>query len=83
MIMKKWQIFGIIVFIIMLALFILLVVPITKDTGDKINILLLGVDARDLEHPGNTDSISIISIDKSTKKLSLLSIPRDTRVKIH
>lgn len=48
MIMKKWQIFGIIVFIIMLALFILLVVPITKDTGDKINILLLGVDARDL-----------------------------------
>lgn len=80
--MKKWQIFGIIVFTIMVASFILLVIPITKDTGDKINILLLGVDARDLEHPGNTDSISIISIDKSTKEISLLSIPRDTRVKI-
>lgn len=80
--MNRLQIFGIIFFIIILALLIILVAPITKDTGEKINILLLGVDARDLEHPGNTDSISIISIDKSTKNVSLLSIPRDTRVKI-
>ena len=29
---------------------ILLVVPITKDTGDKINILLLGVDAVSYTH---------------------------------
>ncbi len=81
--MKKWQSIGIIGLILILALVILLAVPvIQKDTGEKINILLLGVDARDLEHPGNTDSISIISIDKNTKKLSLLSIPRDSRVKI-
>lgn len=80
--MKKLQILGIISLILILAIVILLFAPLTKDTGDKINILLLGVDARDLEHPGNTDSISIISIDKSTKEVSLLSIPRDTRVPI-
>ena len=82
--MKKLHIIGIIclILILIIALGIFLVGSPKKDTGDRINILLLGVDARDLQHPGNTDSISIISIDKSTKEVSLLSIPRDSRVKI-
>ena len=48
----------------------------------RINILLLGRDAQNSIYSGNTDSITILSIDKDTKKVSLLSIPRDAKVNI-
>jgi LCP family protein required for cell wall assembly len=56
----------------------------TSITGnrERVNILLLGADARTPEHNGFTDSITIFSIDKKTNELSLLSIPRDTMVEI-
>ncbi|MDP3624032.1 MAG: LCP family protein [Methanobacteriaceae archaeon] len=50
--------------------------------SERINILLLGSDARTPEHNGYTDSITILSIDKKTKEIFLLSIPRDTMVQI-
>lgn len=50
--------------------------------SERINILLLGSDARTPEHNGYTDSITILSIDKQTKEIFLLSIPRDTMVEI-
>jgi LCP family protein required for cell wall assembly len=56
----------------------------TSITGnrERVNILLLGADARTPEHNGFTDSITIFSIDKKTNELSMLSIPRDTMVEI-
>ena len=53
-----------------------------QQTGGKINILLLGRDAQNPIYSGNTDSITILSIDKKTKKVALLSIPRDSKVNI-
>lgn len=44
---------------------------------DKVTILLLGIDAEDV----NTDTIMLAMLDCKTKKVNLLSIPRDTRVK--
>lgn len=59
-----------------------LFVPQTNSSSERINILFLGADARSSQNQGYTDSINILSIDKKTKEVSLLSIPRDTRVQI-
>lgn len=50
--------------------------------GKRTNVLLLGIDAREGETMARTDSIIMASIDPKTKQIALLSIPRDTRVKI-
>ncbi|MBQ3115388.1 MAG: LCP family protein [Clostridia bacterium] len=42
----------------------------------RVNILLLGVDMNE----SRTDTIILASLDNETKKLSIMSIPRDTRV---
>lgn len=47
----------------------------------RINILLLGTD-EDLGTKTRTDTIILASLDMENKKVSLLSIPRDTRVNI-
>lgn len=49
-------------------------------TPGRFNVLLLGSDARPGEKLGNTDTIIVAQIDR--ERLSLLSIPRDTRVEI-
>ncbi|OPX88056.1 MAG: putative transcriptional regulator YwtF [Pelotomaculum sp. PtaB.Bin104] len=49
---------------------------------ERVNVLLLGVDAREGETTARTDSIILASIDQKSKQMSLLSIPRDTRVNI-
>ncbi len=54
---------------------------LTPVTGGKINILVLGVDERE-DDVGRSDTTFVVTIDKSSKKVSLLSIPRDTRVAI-
>lgn len=49
------------------------------------NILLLGVDDGDGEHPGapkRSDTMIVASINTDDGKVSLLSIPRDTKVTI-
>lgn len=70
------------VLVIILVLGGLMVTFNDQKVGSKINILLIGVDNQNPEWMGNTDSITILSIDKNTKKVSVLSIPRDTRVDI-
>ncbi len=45
---------------------------------DPINILVLGGDKVN----GNTDTIMVLNYDPSTAKVNLLSIPRDTKVRI-
>ena len=47
---------------------------------DRINILLMGVDAREGETQTRTDTMLLASIDKTTDKIVLLSIPRDSRI---
>ena len=51
--------------------------PLQGEEEDRINILLLGQGG--LDHPGGTlaDTVMIASIQPSTNKVSLLSIPRD------
>ncbi|WP_312201561.1 LCP family protein [Anaerospora hongkongensis] len=59
----------------------------TKRTADfavgqhKVNILVLGVDERSGDQ-GRSDTMFVATIDEATKAVSLLSVPRDTRVKI-
>ncbi|TWH45973.1 LCP family protein [Sporomusa sp. KB1] len=47
----------------------------------KINILVMGVDERS-DDVGRSDTMMVVTVDTSTKQVSLLSVPRDTRVKI-
>ncbi|MBQ1416012.1 MAG: LCP family protein, partial [Selenomonas sp.] len=48
---------------------------------DKATIMIMGVDERD-DDVGRSDTLMIASIDHKTNQASLLSVPRDTRVKI-
>nr|WP_249030683.1 LCP family protein [Sporomusa acidovorans] len=47
----------------------------------KINILVLGADERQ-DDTGRSDTTFVTTIDTDAKKITMLSIPRDTRVKI-
>ncbi|HEY3424485.1 MAG TPA: LCP family protein [Negativicutes bacterium] len=47
----------------------------------KFNILVLGVDERE-DGFGRSDTTFVVTVDASSRQVSLLSIPRDTRVKI-
>ena len=48
---------------------------------DRVNIMLMGVDERE-EDVGRSDTLMVASLNADQDKVSLLSIPRDTRVKI-
>ena len=69
------------------------VVAATEDIGKdatlnrRINVLLLGIDDGDSEDfgtdaPKRTDAMLVVSFDPDNNEVSLLSIPRDTRVTI-
>lgn len=47
----------------------------------KKNIVVLGVDERD-DDVGRSDTLFVVMFDSKTKAASLLSVPRDTRVRI-
>src|SRR5690606_34572192 len=50
---------------------------------DEITFLLLGVDTNDGSKSGSrTDNMMLFKVDKKTSKISVLSIPRDTRTRI-
>jgi len=50
---------------------------------DKLRILLLGVDERPKEaDPGRSDTLLVMIIDTRTRAVSILSVPRDTRVRV-
>ena len=48
---------------------------------NKINIMVLGVDQRG-DDLGRSDTLFVVTVDTNTKEVAMLSIPRDTRVKI-
>lgn len=52
------------------------------DIEDRLNFLLMGTDAREGEKVARTDTMIFVSVDKETNRISMLSIPRDTRVNI-
>lgn len=61
--------------------------PVSSNKNEKINVLVLGVDAGiiGLDESRNrrrTDTIFVVSFDPNTKDVKLLSIPRDTRAYI-
>ncbi|MFZ5652581.1 MAG: LCP family protein [Bacillota bacterium] len=49
---------------------------------DRINVLVLGVDARTGEKMGRADTMMLISVDTEKNMVNILSIPRDTRVRV-
>jgi LCP family protein required for cell wall assembly len=61
--------------------------PFNKKREDRLNIALLGFDssagAKQREDIFRPDTILIISLDFATSKASMVSIPRDSYVKIH
>lgn len=54
------------------------------DGKDDITFLLLGVDSKDINKNSKTrsDTMMLCKVNKSTGDISILSIPRDTRVRI-
>lgn len=49
---------------------------------DRLNVLLLGVDKRDGEDVPRSDTLILVSIDPVSKRVGMLSIPRDLWVTI-
>jgi LCP family protein required for cell wall assembly len=47
------------------------------DGKEQLNILLIGSDQRPKESSYNTDTLIVVSIDPETKRVAMLSIPRD------
>lgn len=57
--------------------------PRNERLGAKKNIVVLGVDGREKDDdPGRSDTLFVVMFDPKSKNVSLLSIPRDTRVRI-
>jgi len=56
-------------------------VPDEKLAVDRFDILLLGLDGREGLND-RSDTLILVSVDEKNKKAQLLSIPRDTRVKV-
>lgn len=54
--------------------------PLKGEDRDRINILLLGMGGKEHEGGYLTDTIMLASIEPSTKKVALMSIPRDLTV---
>ena len=54
---------------------------VQRDTAERVNVLILGIDGG-LDDPGRTDTMILASIDPAQGHVSLVSIPRDTRVQI-
>lgn len=59
-------------------------VPPVEWPAERINILLLGVDQRSHEAsmPSRSDTIILVSIDPSSQRVAMISIPRDLYVEI-
>ena len=46
-----------------------------------VHVMIMGVDRRD-DDVGRSDTLMVASLDETQEKAALLSVPRDTRVKI-
>lgn len=83
--------FGILGFFAVIALIVIIVMNTTlsgicgtldldgfeKDTGGLVNVLLVGVDGSETR----SDTVILASMNFKNKEVSMMSIPRDTRVK--
>lgn len=47
-------------------------------TGGRLNVLLVGVDQRPGDNTFNTDTIIVASVDPTTHRVAMFSVPRDT-----
>ncbi|MDI6601894.1 MAG: LCP family protein, partial [Thermoanaerobacteraceae bacterium] len=62
--------------------------PPTKVTTPKpvknepVNVMIMGVDRIDKTDKGRSDTLMLLSYNPDLKKASLISIPRDTRIKL-
>ena len=56
--------------------------PTAVGSGEWLNILLIGLDSTENLKVQNTDVIIVVSVNKDTKQVSMLSIPRDLWVYI-
>ena len=54
----------------------------TKVADDVYNVLLVGVDRRDKSWNGNSDSMMLVSVNYTEKRIRLVSLMRDTYVEI-
>lgn len=54
--------------------------PLKGEENDRINILLLGIGGKNHDGGNLTDTIILASLQPSTKKVSLVSIPRDMTI---
>ncbi|MHB1127955.1 MAG: LCP family glycopolymer transferase [Bacillota bacterium] len=52
------------------------------DETGRVNILLLGTDSRPDEKTTRSDTIILLTLDRTTQKISMLSVPRDSLVEI-
>ncbi len=52
-----------------------------SNAEDSFNLLVVGADAR-YQEQNRTDTLMIVSFDLKTEQIGILSIPRDTRVKL-
>ncbi len=52
-----------------------------NDKGKTINILFMGIDARDAKSNSRSDTMILASIDSKSNKVAMVSIPRDTHIK--
>ncbi len=52
------------------------------EKGKPVNILIMGIDARNADQNSRSDTMIVASIDRKTKKVVLVWIPRDTRVEV-
>lgn len=59
--------------------------PLNGEETGRVNILIAGNSTDDANHGGAelTDSVMVMSIDIATKKLTLISVPRDMWVVVH
>jgi len=54
--------------------------PLKGEERDRVNILLLGTGGKGHDGPDLTDTIIVASFQPSTKKVAMLSIPRDLSI---
>jgi len=52
------------------------------EKGKPVNILIMGIDARNAEMNSRSDTMIVASIDRKTKKVVMVWIPRDTRIEV-
>lgn len=60
---------------------------ITPRKNEPVNILILGMDIGDAEQEGNkairrTDTMMVLNYNPTTKKINIVSIPRDTLIQV-